>query len=108
MRVLDTEAVEDYGRRAIREVVVVHIGIPQQLRGREYPDAVAAAADGGGEVQTVDEGGDFGERAVTFYILVNGDAVAAFKRGFFGSVVGWRRFFLVIADAPDAVAGHEL
>ena len=73
------------------------VGIEEQVRRIEYPDAAAAPGAGRGDVQPVDEGLVLVEDAVAVGVLVDGDLVAPLE------VVGRRRRHLVVDGAQKLV-----
>jgi len=77
--VFEAEAGEVDDGIAVGDVVAVFVGIEEQVRRVGDPDAAAADEAGGGDVQAVDEGFDFAEGAVAFFIFEDGDFVVAGK-----------------------------
>ena len=102
MRVLQPEPFEADLGVAVGHVVVVPVGVEQQVGRVQDPDAAPAPGAGGGDVQAVEEGLVPVERAVAVGVLVDRDPVQP------PDVVRRRRRDLVVDDPPDAVAAEHL
>ena len=100
MRVFETEAFEMHHRISVRHVVVILVGIEQQVRRIQYPDSAAPFHARRRDVQPIDERLVLVEHAVAIGVFVDGDLVT--------SLHATRRRFgnLVIDRAPEVVAAH--
>ncbi len=101
VRVFEAETLEVDLGVAVGHVVVVAIGIEQQVGRVEHPDAASAARDRGDDVQAIQERLVPVEDAVAVGVFVNRDLVFAAK------VVGRRRRNLVVDGAPDTVVADH-
>ncbi len=102
VRVFQAEAREMHLGIAVGHVVVVLVGIEQQVRRIEHPHTAAAARDGGDDVQPVEKRLVIVEDAVAVGVFVDRDLVVA------ALVVGWREGNLVVRCAPIVVAADNL
>ena len=102
VRVFQPEALEVDLGVAVGHVVVVAVGIEEQIGRVEHPDAPAPARDRGGDVQAVDKGLVPVEDAVAVGVFMDRDLVLA------AEVVGRGRGDLVVDGAPDAVVADHL
>ena len=102
VRVFQAEPLKVDLRVAVGHVVVVPVGIEEQVRRVEHPDASAAAQRRRGDVQPVHERLVPVEDAVAVGVFVNRDLVSA------ANMMRRRRRHLVIDGAPDAVVAEHL
>jgi hypothetical protein len=90
----------------IGDVVGISIGVKEEIRRVENPDATTPSRDGRGDVQSVDKHGALVESPVAVGVLVDTDPVAAPKRRTFSMGRGGRE--AVIDRPPDSVPAHRL
>ena len=97
MRVFQAETLEVNLGVAIGHVIVVAVGIEQEVRRVKHPDAAPAARDRGDDVQTIQENLVVVEDAIAVRVFVNRDLV------FTAKVVRRRGRNLIVDSAPDSV-----
>ena len=102
VRVFESKPGKVHDGRAIGYVVVIGVGIKQQIRRVHDPDAAAPGQRSAGHVQAVDENLMPVEPPVAIGVFVDADEVAA------AVVVGRRRRNLVIVGSVVLVATEHL
>ena len=85
----------------IRNVVVVFVGIKQQVRRHQHPCAAATGDHAAGHVQAVEKGFVFVKDPVAVGVLVNGNLVFPAK------MIGWRRRHFVVHGPQILVVLHD-
>ena len=100
VRVLETESFEQNDRVRVGDVVVVLVGIEQQVGRVEHEDATASAGEGTGDVQPVDKRLVLVQYAVAVGVLVDRDLVSS------ADPVGGRQRHLVV-DGPQVLVAAD-
>ena len=102
VRVLQAEALQMNFGIAVRDVVMILVGIEEQIRWVHHPDAVAVESTARGDVQSIDERLVFVEHSVSVGVFVDRDLVET------RLTLRRRRWDFVVDGSPEDVLADHL